>query len=98
MPTANTKRRKLKYYLAASVAIITFLVYLASLRNQFINWDDDIHVFENIHIQSFNAEFFRWAFFQFYAGNWIPVTWIFHALDYAIWKFNPLGHHLSNNI
>ena len=45
-----------------------------------------------------NLTFFKWAFFDFYAGNWHPLTWISHALDYAVWGLNPLGHHLTNNI
>ena len=40
--------------------------------------------------------FFRWSFFDFYAANWHPLTWISHALDYAVWGLNPLGHHLTN--
>jgi tetratricopeptide (TPR) repeat protein len=34
----------------------------------------------------------------FYAGNWHPLTWLSHALDYAIWGLNPLGHHLTNTV
>ena len=29
---------------------------------------------------------------------WHPLTWISHALDYAVWGLNPLGHHLTNII
>jgi tetratricopeptide (TPR) repeat protein len=90
------KAKYLKYYLAGSVALITFIVYLTCLRNDFVEWDDGAYVFENSHIHSLNAAFFRWAFFDFYAANWHPLTWISHALDYALWGLNPLGHHLTN--
>jgi Tfp pilus assembly protein PilF len=33
-----------------------------------------------------------------YAEDWIPLTWISHAIDYAIWGLDPVGHHLTNNI
>jgi hypothetical protein len=92
------KRRYYEYYLAASVSLITFLVYLSSLQNAFVYWDDDVYVFRNPHIQSLNADFIRWAFSSFYATNWHPLTWISHAVDYAVWGLNPLGHHLTNNI
>ncbi|MFZ2198874.1 MAG: hypothetical protein WAV13_14135, partial [Thermodesulfovibrionales bacterium] len=26
------------------------------------------------------------------------MTWISHALDYAVWGLDPMGHHLTNNI
>ncbi len=91
-------RRNAEYYIAGLVALITFIIYLPSLHNEFIEWDDRYYVFANPFIRSFNAAFFRTAFLDFYASNWHPLTWISHALDYAIWKLNPIGHHLTNNI
>ena len=92
------QRQKIIYFLGFSLALVTFSVYLPSLQNDFVNWDDHVYVFENSSIRSFDAAFFRWAFFGFHEGNWHPLTWISHALDYAIWGLNPLGHHLTNNI
>jgi hypothetical protein len=91
-------RKNFKYYLAGSIALITFLVYLTALQNAYVNWDDEAYVFENPHIRAFNVTFFKWAFLNFYLSNWHPLTWISHALDYALWGLNPLGHHLTNNI
>jgi len=90
--------RGIQYYLAASVSIIAFLVYVPCLKNGFVNWDDNTYILENSHIRSLSPDFFQWAFFDFYASNWHPLTWISHAIDYAIWGLNPLGHHLSSLI
>jgi tetratricopeptide (TPR) repeat protein len=90
--------RNLIFSLAAAVSLLTFLVYLKSLQNDFVNWDDPLYVFENPHIRSLDLTFFKWAFFDFYAANWHPLTWISHALDYAVWGLNPLGHHLTNTV
>jgi Tfp pilus assembly protein PilF len=94
----NDKSIRYEYYLAGVTAIITFIVYLTSLQNDFVGWDDGTYVVENPFIRSFNGALLKWAFFDFYASNWHPLTWISHALDYAIWGLNPLGHHLTNNI
>ncbi len=75
---------------------MAFAVYLPALQNDFLNWDDNIYVVENPFIRSFNANLFKGAFFQFTLGNWHPLTWISHALDYVVWGLNPLGHHLTN--
>jgi Tfp pilus assembly protein PilF len=91
-------RRHLKSFLAVAVSLLAFAVYLSALQNEFVHWDDDRYIFENLHIRSLDISFFKWAFFDFYAGNWHPLTWISHALDYAIWGLNPMGHHLTNNI
>ena len=87
-----------RYYLAAIVSLVTFVVYLSSLHHGFVEWDDAQYVVENLHIRSIDIAFFKWAFADFHAGNWHPLTWISHAIDYAIWGLNPLGHHLTNNI
>ncbi len=92
------KSKNAPYYLAGVVSLITGLVYLFSLQNGFVEWDDNLYVFENLHIRSITPDFFRWAFSTFHAGNWHPLTWISHALDYAVWGLNPLGHHLTNDI
>lgn len=87
-----------RYYLAAFVSLITFVVYLSSLHHEFVEWDDAQYVVENLHIRSIDIAFIKWAFADFHAGNWHPLTWISHAIDYAIWGLNPLGHHLTNVI
>jgi len=94
----NYRNPHFKYYLALVISLATFIVYLSSLQNGFVTWDDQYYVYENPYIRSFNLSLFKWAFFDFYAGNWHPLTWLSHALDYAIWGLNPLGHHLTNNI
>ena len=92
------KAQNVKYYLIAAVALITFLVYLPALQNDFVSWDDGPYVYQNPHIRSFDATFLTWAFFDFYASNWHPLTWISHSLDYVIWGLDPRGHHLTNLI
>jgi lipoprotein NlpI len=90
------KTSRFKFAVAVTASAVTLLVYFAALQNDFVNWDDGQYVFENPHIRSLNAAFFKWAFFDFYASNWHPLTWISHALDYALWGLNPLGHHLTS--
>jgi hypothetical protein len=88
-----------KYYIASSAALATLILYLPALRNEFVGvWDDNAYIVENAAIRSINPTFFRWAFFDFHASNWHPLTWISHAVDYALWGPNPLGHHLTNII
>jgi TPR repeat protein len=89
--------RKAQLVLAGIVALMTLLVYLPALRNGFVGvWDDNTYIVENPHIRSLDAVFFRWAFLDFHASNWHPLTWISHAVDYMLWGLNPLGHHLTN--
>jgi protein O-mannosyl-transferase len=97
-PSSGTDGSASRLLLAAAVFLVTFAIYLPSLGNGFVNWDDGIYVVYNFHIHSIGARLFRWAFFDFYASNWHPLTWLSHAIDYAVWHTNPLGHHLTNVI
>jgi hypothetical protein len=90
------RSENIKYYLAAAAALMTLIVYLPALKSDFVTWDDNEFVFENPFIRSFNVVFLKGRFLDFYVHNWHPLTWISHALDYALWDLNPLGHHLSN--
>ena len=87
-----------KAIIAGLIAGVTFIVFLPALQNEFLNWDDDKYVYENSFIRSLDTQLLKSAFLEFHASNWHPLTWLSHALDYAIWGLNPLGHHLTNNI
>src|SRR4030042_908983 len=82
---------------AILIAIVTFLIYLPALQNDFVRWDDQESVYENANIRSINFKFLVWIF-GFHVSNWHPLTWLSHAIDYAIWGLNPMGHHLSSII
>jgi len=99
-PSTDSLKRisNLDFFLASAVALTTFIQYLPSLRNGFVNWDDGPYFVDNTHIRSLDFAFVKWIFFDFHAGYWHPITWISHALDYAVWGLNPFGHHLTNNI
>ncbi len=89
---------KKNMWIAFLIATVAILVYLPALQNGFVNWDDEAYVVDNIHIRSLDLSFLRWAFFGFSASNWHPLTWISHAVDYALWGLNPFGHHLTSVI
>src|SRR5712672_669313 len=75
----------------------TLALYNAVNQNGFVNYDDDVYVTANRHIQAgLHWSTVKWAFTTFDAANWHPLTWISHALDYQIFKLNPAGHHYIN--
>ena len=47
---------------ALIIAIITFVVFLPTLQNDFLIWDDDILVTKNLHIRSLGLDTVKWAF------------------------------------
>ncbi|MBI3475181.1 MAG: tetratricopeptide repeat protein [Acidobacteria bacterium] len=72
----------------------TLAVYNGVTHNGFVNYDDDVYVTANRHVQAgLRPSTVSWAFTTYDAANWHPLTWISHALDYQIFKLNPAGHH-----
>ena len=93
MPSDKTKL----YPIAFLISFLTILVFLPALQNDFVNWDDNIYVTENLYIRSLDSRFFEWMF-SLQDTLWVPLTRLSHALNYAIWELNPVGHHLTNNV
>lgn len=88
----------LRSLLCLLAAGITFLVYLPSLNNGFVNWDDNEYIYQNPNIQSLHPAFFKWVSTAVVSAHWHPLTMLSYALDYAVWGLNPLGYHLTNII
>jgi len=75
----------------------TLAFYNPVIHNQFIGFDDEAYIPGNPHIQGgLTWAAAKWSFTTFYDGNWHPVTWLSHALDYQIFHLNPVGHHYVN--
>jgi tetratricopeptide (TPR) repeat protein len=92
-----TSSRIHKLALAASLVIITAAVYAPLAGHDFVNFDDNLYVYENSHVrQGLTAESLRWAFTTFHASNWHPLTWCAHMLDVELFGLWPGGHHLSS--
>jgi tetratricopeptide (TPR) repeat protein len=84
------------YVIVFLIALLTVLVYLPALDNDFVNWDDPYYIEENLHIRSLDVQFLKWMFSTFHMQNWHPLTWLSHAIDYALWGLSPMGHHLTS--
>jgi len=66
-------------------------------NHDFVNFDDHDYVTENRHIQKgLKLDSVIWAFAATRSGNWHPLTWLSHILDYRLYGKNPGGHHLTS--
>ncbi|MGD0785576.1 MAG: hypothetical protein ABR969_07160, partial [Sedimentisphaerales bacterium] len=70
-------------FLIAAIIAVYWQVY----SYDFVKYDDDYYVTNNVNIKSgFDLKNIRWAFTANYAHNWHPVTWISHMIDYHLFK------------
>ena len=85
-------------WLSLLISGITLLVYLPALGNGFVGWDDTHYVMDNPHIRALDGDFLRWALLDRSVVYWHPLTWLSHAVDYALWGLKPYGHHLTSTL
>lgn len=78
------------------VVLVTFVAFLPTLRNEFVNWDDPANLVDNPHYRGLGWPQLRWMFTTFHMGHYIPLTWVTLGVDYLLWGMNPRGYHLTN--
>ena len=64
------------------VLIFAFLVYCPSLNNDFVNWDDDVHLLRNPFVHSLDARHLRDIFTTTVNKIYIPLTSLSFAIEY----------------
>lgn len=77
--------------------VATLALYNPVNRHPFVNYDDDRYITENLHVHNgLTWRTITWAFTATEQGNWHPLTWLSHALDYQLFHQNPAGHHFTS--
>lgn len=84
------------WFIPASIVLATFVAFLPTLQNGFVNWDDESFLVANLRYRGLGWEQIRWMFTTCYLGSCMPLTWMTYGLDYVIWGMNPVGYHLSS--
>src|ERR1041385_4974130 len=93
MQRANSKN---KVWVSVTLGLISFALYLPSLRFDFLDFDDQQYVTENLVVRAgMTLKGVVWAF-GYRAGNWHPLTWLSHMLDCQVYGLHSGGHHLTN--
>ncbi len=83
--------------LCAILVVVTVFSFRGVLTNDFVALDDSDYVLLNRHVQQgVNMQSIAWAFTTFQQGNWHPLTWISHMMDWSLYGNSPGGHHMTN--
>ena len=79
------------------LAVVTIFAFRGVRNNDFLNYDDNYYVQENHQVQhGLTMQSIEWAFTTFHEGNWHPLTWISHTIDWSLYGNSPVGHHMTN--
>lgn len=94
----HSPRRLLRAVWPVLLALLaTVVVYRDVGRFGFVNFDDDLYVYENPHVtDGLSPGAVRWALSTGHAGVWIPATWLSLQLDASLSGAGPAGFHRTN--
>jgi len=82
---------------ALLLALLSLALYYPARSHGWVNYDDNVYVTDNSHIKDgLTWDTVNWALVTYEAGNWHPVTWLSHALDFQLYGPDPAGHHQTN--
>jgi len=83
--------------MAVLLGLTTLALYWPVLRHEFVNYDDQAYVTENLQVQQgLTWENLKWAFVAPVMANWHPLTMVSHMLDCQLFGLKPWGHHLTS--
>jgi len=92
--SSSTRNRTL---ISGGLALVAFLVFSPALRGGFVNFDDPVYVTKNARVLAgLTWSNVRWAFGNFDAGFWHPLTWLSYLLDAECYGKRAFGFHLTN--
>jgi len=97
-PEPNPAPRWTDAAINSALVLIVAAIYGRTAGHPFINFDDNVYIYENPHVlHGFSWAGVRWAFTAFHAANWHPLTWLSHMLDCQLFGTTQAAagaHHL----
>lgn len=80
------------------VLALTAIVYWPVIGFDFVNFDDDVHVFDNPSVRTgLTLDNLVWAFGIHGPSQWHPLSWLSHQVDVSLFGVSGAGgHHLVN--
>ncbi len=89
------KRATITWPIALGLFVAVVAIFLPVLRNDFVDWDDDLNLTGNLAYRGFSTAHLRWMFTTTLGGHYQPLSWLSFALDHALWAMDPRGYHLT---
>ncbi len=83
------------------VLVVTLVVFIPSLANDFVNWDDDVNIIENVNLEVFNWESVKNIFHPIKGhviGNYNPLTIFTFAVEKHLVGLDATLYHVNNLI
>jgi len=80
------------------ILVITIIVFLPAINNDFVNLDDNLLVTENKIITSLSLTNIKNLFTSFQVSLYHPLVFLSYAIEYKFFGLNPQVYHITNII
>jgi tetratricopeptide (TPR) repeat protein len=81
----------------AALLIMTIAAYSPVVPNGYVNYDDNVYVYENPNVLTgLTRANFHWAWTTYETSNYIPLTWISLQMHVSLFGSGPMGMHVEN--
>ncbi len=86
-----------RIYVSLFLVITAVIVYGQMLGHDFVYFDDNYYVAENLRVRAgLTVDNIQWAFSTLYLEFWHPLTWLSLMLDTRLVGVTPGGHLFTN--
>src|SRR5690242_3241826 len=73
---SSARRLPARWFIPILVFTLTAVVFLPSLFNKFLDWDDDDTLVKNLNFRGLGPAQLRWMFTTFHMGHYQPLSWM----------------------
>jgi len=92
------RKRKLLISAVVLVIVLTGAVFLPSLFNGFVNFDDGRDLLENETVRGFSAANIKKMFTEDHGACYAPLVPLSFAVEYTFFKYDPFIYHFTNYV
>jgi protein O-mannosyl-transferase len=84
--------------IAVFISALTLVLFWHSDQGQFLNWDDNEYILNNLSIRDFSWHGMVNIFSTFQVANYHPLTTFTWVFEYNLYGLNPVPYHRFNVI
>jgi hypothetical protein len=97
VPAEQSRAQSTDLLICILLAAAVFVAYSQVLHFDFVTYDDPDYGTGNTHVRAgLTFAGMVWAFSSSFAGNWFPLTWLSHMLDWQFFGSDSGWHHFTN--
>ncbi len=89
-------QRSVLLWIVAGFVLLLFGIYGASLRNDFVRWDDGLLIYENPAMRQISPTTLKTIFTTYDPELYIPLTFLSYQIDYQLGGVHAFVYHLQN--